>query len=169
MRTRAAVLVGGFLAAVSPAPGATPCPEHLFVVARSKNANVVIYDAQVTPSGVLDPERPVTVYWRMDADRGQREELNRIERQRAYGFDVFVGKEPGTFVMKFKAGKRRSFLVRVRGGCPEAIVTLHGHPATVTRVFVQSKEGGVTPTVEFVEIFGRDVATGADVREKFPS
>jgi hypothetical protein len=144
------------------------CPEHLFTVERSKNANIVVYDAHRTSSGELDPKRPVTVYWRLNAEKGQRADLNRIERQRAYGFDAHaVEDHPGSYRMVFNAGKKRTFLVRIRDGCAEAIATIHGHPAVVTRIFVKSKEEGMMPTVESVEIFGRDVATGASVEEKF--
>jgi hypothetical protein len=144
------------------------CPEHLFTVERSKNANVVIYDAHLTNDGGLDPERPVSVYWLLKAEQGQRADLNRIERQRAYGFDVHADKDdPGSYRMIFKAGKKRTFLVRLQDGCAQAIVKIHGRPAVVTRIFVKSKEGGVMPTVESVEFFGRDAATGAPVAEKF--
>ena len=74
---------------------------------------------------------------------------------------------PGSYRLVFKAGKKRTFLVRIRDGCAEAIATIDGRPAIVTRVFVKSKEGGAMPTVESVEFFGRDVATGAPVEEKF--
>ena len=144
------------------------CPEHLFTVERSKNANILVYDAQRTSSGELDPKRPVTVYWRLNAEKGQRADLNRIERQRAYGFDAHpVEDHPGSYRMVFNAGKKRTFLVRIRDGCAEAIATIHGHPAVVTRIFVKSKEEGMMPTVESVEIFGRGVASGAPVEEKF--
>ena len=159
-----AVVLGGSVRVAS----AEGCPEHLFTVERSKNANVVVYDAQRTSSGELDPKRPVTVYWRLNAEKGQRADLNRIERQRAYGFDVDAAKDdPGSYRLVFNAGKKRTFLVRIRDGCAEAIATINGHPAVVTRIFVKSKEEGVMPTVESVEFFGRDVATGAPVEEKF--
>ena len=37
--------------------------QSLFVIERSKNANVVQYDARLTADGVLDPKEPVKVYW----------------------------------------------------------------------------------------------------------
>lgn len=55
----------------------------LFVIERSLNANVVLYEAGLRPDGTLDPERPVHVTWRLDAEDGRREGLNLIERMRA--------------------------------------------------------------------------------------
>ncbi len=57
----------------------------LFVIARSLNANVVLYEAAYRRDGTLDPEKPLTVSWRLDAQDGRREGLNFIERMRAYG------------------------------------------------------------------------------------
>src|SRR3972149_1101371 len=60
----------------------------LFIIQRSKNANVVHYDAQLTADGKLDPKEPVIAYWVMLAKDGRREELNWIEKKKAYGFDI---------------------------------------------------------------------------------
>jgi hypothetical protein len=44
----------------------------LFIVERSKNANVVHYDARLTADGKLDPKEPVTAYWVLLAEDGRR-------------------------------------------------------------------------------------------------
>src|SRR5262245_66413420 len=41
------------------AAGSHPCPEHLLVIERSKNANIVVYDAKREPSSVLVASKPV--------------------------------------------------------------------------------------------------------------
>src|SRR5216117_743105 len=60
----------------------------LFSIERSTNANVVHYEARVTEDGKLDPADPVAVYWIMVAEDGRRQELNYLEKSRAYGFTV---------------------------------------------------------------------------------
>jgi len=57
--------------------------EHLFRIERSKNANVVQYDAQLTPEGKLKPEKPVIAYWIMNANSGEKEDLNWVEKKMA--------------------------------------------------------------------------------------
>jgi hypothetical protein len=146
-----------------PSP-ATLCPAHLFTIERSKNANVVVYDARLGDSGELDPKNPVVVYWLLKAQDGRREELNRVERQRAYGFDVDPGEDPGTFAFRLKAGKKRPFIVAMRDGCPVALGTIGGRPAILERIFVKEKPG-MTLKVESVDIFGRDGADGRPVTE----
>lgn len=145
---------------------AAPCPDHLFTIGRNKNANIVVYDASMT-SGALTASDPVTVYWIMKAQQGQRENLNVIERDKAYGFDVEPGEKPGTFSMTLKADKKKAITVLVRKGCPVALATIGGKPGILQRMFVQSKEELIEPKVEYIEIFGQDPATGASLYEKY--
>jgi len=60
----------------------------LFRVARSTNANVVLYEARLRNGGTLDEDEPVHPVWVMLAEDGRREELNFLERAMAYGVDV---------------------------------------------------------------------------------
>jgi len=150
--------------AASPAPA---CPPHLFVIGRSLNANVVVYDARLSASGELDPAAPVDVYWLMSAGRGQREALNTIERDRAYGFDVRPSKTPGTYRMVFRASFGRSLVVRLRDGCAEVTTRIDGERAILHRIFIQSRTTLFVPTVDFIEFFGHDLETGAPLYEKF--
>ena len=62
--------------------------QPLFIIERSKNANVVHYDARLNADGKLDPKEPVIAYWIMLAEDGRREDLNWIEKKKAYGFDI---------------------------------------------------------------------------------
>lgn len=151
------------LGCVEAARGA--CHEHLFVIARSKNGNVVVYDAKVDPSGRLAAQ-PVSAYWLLDGDPARREELTRIEFNRAYGFTLSPGEEQGTYTLVFKARRGRHVSLQMRGGCPVVLVNIQGHLAILRRIYVKSKEGGVIPKVEFIELFGEDAATGKPLHEK---
>src|SRR5436190_15974614 len=64
--------------------------QSLFFIERNKNANIVQYDAKLASDGLFDAREPVTGYWIMKAENGRREELNRIERELAYGFTTRV-------------------------------------------------------------------------------
>jgi hypothetical protein len=161
-----AVLFGVAMMAL-PASAADPCPEHLFVIERSKNANIVAYDANLAPTADFVASEPVKAYWLMNAKKGEREELNVVERQRAYGFDVVPGDAPATYVLTFKAGKKRQVTIRKQDGCPTAIIAIGGRSGILGKLFVKSKEGFGRPTIEYVELFGKDVANGEPLYEKF--
>ena len=81
------VPLGEASAAVAPA-----CPEHLLVIERSKNANIVVYDANRGAGGDFSPSKPVVAYWLLKGEKSKRQELNLVEWQSAYGFDVISGR-----------------------------------------------------------------------------
>ena len=143
------------------------CPAHLFVIERSKNANIVAYDANRGPAGDLTASAPVVAYWLLNGEQGKREELNVVERERAYGFDVAPGDTPGTYAMAFKAGRKRRLTVRILDGCPVATASIGGQNGILRRMFVQSKESSLQPKVEYVEFFGEDATNGGRLYEKF--
>ena len=143
------------------------CSPHLFVIERSKNANLVAYDAHRGPGGDWDNAEPVVAYWLLDGDKNRREELTAIERDRAYGVETTPRDPAGTYSMVFKAQPKRQFTIRMLNGCPVVTVSIHGHEAILRKLFIKSKETLVLPKVEYVEFFGEDAQTGAALREKF--
>src|SRR5450631_573292 len=60
----------------------------LFTIEKSSNANRVQYDARLTPEGHFDTRQPIVAYWIMAAEDGRRQELNVLERAKAYGFTL---------------------------------------------------------------------------------
>jgi hypothetical protein len=160
----------GFIVVVTTAAEARadgPCPTHLFIVARNKNGNIVAYDANRTPEGGLAADKAVVAYWLLDGDPARREDLNAIEWNRAYGFDLKKGAENGTQMLVFKAGSNRPLTIKIVGGCAQAVGKISGEPAILRKIFIQAKEGGLRPSVETVEFYGEDPGTGQAVYEKF--
>jgi hypothetical protein len=145
----------------------TTCPPHLFVIARSKNANIVAYAANIGPDDALNNSEPVLVYWLLNGDKDKREELTAIERDRAYGVEVTPGDEPGTYKMVFKAQRKRHFTIRMHNGCPVVMIPIRGHNAILRKLYVKSKETLVLPKVDYIEFFGEDADTGKELEEKF--
>jgi hypothetical protein len=138
---------------------------RLFHIERSKNANVVVYDARLTADGRLDAGDPVVAYWMELARDGRRKKLSGIERRFAYGFKArFV--DDDTVVLKMAAKIGRQITVDVAAGQPRAIIEIAGHRSVLDRVYVQSTGKGPWPSVEFLDVFGVDLETGVDRRER---
>jgi len=145
-----------------PAPPARSCPSELFRIARSTNANVVVYEARLFSSGALDRQEPVHASWVMLALDGHREELNFLERGLAYGFDA---REDGeNLELRLRAQPGRPIVVRFRDGCPAAFMTVAGRETILRRIFVQVG-GGPFPEVQSVELTGLVPGDGSEVRE----
>jgi hypothetical protein len=142
--------------------------ENLFTIARSKNANVVRYDIQRGPDGLLNPAQPINAYWLMLAENGRREGLSWMERELAYGFSI-SRVTPSGFSLRLLAFKQREIQVHHDGVSYRARVVIAGKSATLNRIFVRADEGGgLLPHVRYVELQG--IADGgAPVTERIPA
>lgn len=154
----------GALAALSwgnVAEGASP--GELFRIERSKNRNVVVYRAQGSSRG-LSKAAPVSAYWLMLAEDGHREELTWAERRLAYGFEVSdVTSERCRLTLR--ACSRRALSVERVDGAFRALGQVAGERALLERIFVQTREGALLPSVQYVDLFGKSRG-GASLRER---
>jgi hypothetical protein len=164
---RRLALIAALAAALAPGrAGAEESCGPLFVIARSLNANVVLYEAAVRPDGALDPEKPVRVTWRLDAQDGRREGLNFVERIRAYGVDVTRIAGTDAWRVKVRALPTRKLVLHAGTGCPFVTAEVGGRDAILRRVFVTAT-GGLLPKVTSVDLSGVDVETALPVTERF--
>jgi hypothetical protein len=144
---------------------AAPHTQTLFVIARSKNANVLHYDVRLE-DGKLDLGEPMVAYWVMHAEDGRRESLTFLERELAYGFRIVSRVTADGFRVGLKAFSRREFAVRRNAdGTYRAHVRIDGQKAVLDRIFVTSQGGGVTPSVKCVDLFGT-LASGKKIHER---
>ena len=139
--------------------------QPLFVIERSTNANVVHYDANLTPNGELDRRQPVNAYWIMAARDGHREELSAFEKSRAYGFNIEPEEDSHAFRLELVAQKNRAIRVYRNGDMVHAETTIGGRRAYLTRIFVNAHKVLAVPTIHSIELFGIDPKTGQTVHE----
>jgi hypothetical protein len=140
--------------------------QRLFVIERSKNANVVVYDVHLDDDGYLDAKEPLTAYWILNAEGGGRAKLNWFQWKYAYGFTV-LGK-PTRDGLRFHmvAVPKRVIVVRRADGAYRAELTVAGRPCELVSFYVHTRETGVVPTVLYVDIHGKDLASGRPVVER---
>ncbi|MBX3203722.1 MAG: DUF4833 domain-containing protein [Labilithrix sp.] len=162
--SRRSALGGAAVALVSGSAVAGAIYQPLFRIERSKNANVVQYDAVLESLDKLVPSGPVAVYWILLAEDGRREGLSALDR-RAYGFKVAA--EPGgSWLVYLNAAKDRSIRVLRWQGRWAAQIVIGGKSAVLTRMFVASDESAFIPRVKWVDLFGVDMVTGQPVTER---
>lgn len=141
--------------------------DHLFRIERSKNTNIVYYDVQLTPEGKLDPEKPIVAYWIMHANKGEKEDLNWIEKKMAYGFKVKHDSKGDFWIMDLVADIQREIKVYKINGKYHAETLIDNRPAFLERIYIKSIEGGINPKVKYMEFFGKCIKTGDNLYEKF--
>ena len=84
----------------------------------------------------------------------------------AYGFEVEDPAADGTREMKLVAWEDRKIqLTRTEEGNWRAETTIDGEKAYLTKLYIQTDEGGLTPTVKYVDLYGETVDGGNPIKE----
>ncbi len=140
----------------------------LFYVQRDPNANTVVYELNKTADGKLNEKEPVHAFWIRYADGGERKELNYVQRRFAYGLHT---KKMGndSYELTFVSyAKLALYLRKAPDGNYHVYTTIHKQEAILDRVFVRVEGGSFwVPNVVYVELKGRNAATGKAVTERF--
>jgi hypothetical protein len=145
----------------------TPDRQHLFKIERSKNANIVQYDAQVGSDGKLFKKEPVVAYWIRLAEQGQVEKLSWIQRTFAYGFKAKLDRDRETAELDMSADFGRPIMVIREGDQYRATAPIDGSQSYLEKIFIQAHGKGISVTVEYIELFGEDMQTGESRYQKF--
>jgi hypothetical protein len=140
--------------------------QPLFIIQRSKNANVVHYDAQLTADGKLDPKVPVIAYWVMLARDGRRMNLNWVEKKMAYGINIKPDPSVNGYKMTIVAATQRSITVKKVGSTVRAEIVIDGRPAILEKMYINASERLTGPKVHYLELYGKDVQTAEKRFEK---
>jgi hypothetical protein len=140
----------------------------LFYIQRDPNANTLIYELNTDKTGELDTDNPLHVYWIRYADKGQREELNYIQRKFAYGVTAKQVKND-QFDIRFVAYKKMPLnLQKSNDGKYHIFATIANKQAILNRIFVKVEGGSFwIPNIVYVEMKGTDPATGKEIMERF--
>ena len=138
---------------------------RLFVIERSKNANIVCYDVNLNKDGKINPLKPLYAYWIMRAGNGSKRNLNMFEKK-AYGF--IIKNIPGTdnYTLTLAAFNKKQIKILQKNSQITPIIEINGRQAVLKKIYVKSVEKDILPQVLYVEVFGKDLQTKASVYEK---
>jgi hypothetical protein len=138
----------------------------LFIVERSKNANVVHYDARLTADGNLDPKEPVIAYWVLLAEDGRRKKLSWIEKKKAYGFAIKPDQSGNGYKMTLVAAPKHQITLKQEKDAVRAEAVIDGRPAILEKMYINASDGLLGPKVRYIEVYGKDLQTGEKRYEK---
>ena len=143
-------------------------PNQVFYVQRSLNSNTIIYTARIDADGRLDPKRPVDVYWRRYNDDGERKELSSLERSMAFGVKSEpVAGQPGSYMIRVVSYPKRAALLKIVDGVPRLEMKVAGVAAKLDHAYLDVDDSGSVPSVNRVDLYGIELATGKPVKESF--
>jgi hypothetical protein len=138
----------------------------LFIVERSKNANVVHYNARLTADGDIDPKEPVIAYWVLLAEDCRRKKLSWTEKKMAYGFAIKPDHSGNSYKMTLVAAPEHQIIVKKEKDAVRAEVVIDGRPAVLEKMYINASDGLLGPKVRYIEVYGKDLQTGEERREK---
>jgi hypothetical protein len=143
-----------------------PRTESLFKIERSKNANIIQYDAQIGTDGRLLKKEPVIGYWIRLNEQGQVQELSWLQRTFAFGFSAKYHSSSNTATVDMVADLGQPIIVKQVDKKYIATVDFDGETSQLEKIFIQAHGKGMSVTVEYVEIFAKDLKTGKDTYAK---
>jgi len=140
---------------------------NLFVIERSKNANIVKYDAILTDDGKIDTKKTIDAYWLLYAKKnGEREELSAFDKK-AYGFKVKYNEQNKNFDFVLKAVKEKPMILNLYDNVAKVVIKINNIDCFLEKVYIESKDGAFgIPKVSYYELFGKEVATGNPQQQK---
>jgi uncharacterized protein DUF4833 len=141
---------------------------RLFYVQRTPNTNTIVYDVNMDAGGKPDPDEPVKVYWMKFAERGQKEDLNFIQRRFAYGLNATaLGND--SYDIRFVSYKKfKLTLMKAPDGKYHIFASISQKQAILNRIFIKIDGGSFwIPNVLYVQVNGTDPVTGKEMVERF--
>jgi hypothetical protein len=142
--------------------------DRLFYVQRTPNSNTIVYDINRDKNGKPDTEEPVKVYWIKYNEKGQKEDLNYIQRKFAYGLN-FKPLGNDNYDIRFVSYKKfKLTLMKTDDGKYHIFAVISQKQVILDHIFVKI-EGGTfwIPNVAYVEVEGTNPKTGREMVERF--
>eukprot|EP00906_Rhabdomonas_costata_P028110 RCo039883 len=153
-------------------------PNIFCVITRSKNQNVVVYEANVKDGAFPEKGDVLQVYWldidpeyvkknRAKGKTDDREELIWMEKKIAYGAHAHARPEPGTYEVHFVALPKQHAVLKMDPATkrPRLYAEVNGKTVMLKQMYVHAEEGLLKPKVLYVMLICMD-ADGKEFTHK---
>ncbi len=138
----------------------------LFYIQRNLNRNKIIYEANFNKDGTLNKKNPIKAYWIMVDEKGQKENLNYIEKKMAYGFKS-QKISSNRYIVKLNAYKsKKLFLIQKQPFEATVYTYINGVKSKLTRLYINADNSSFWPKVEYIKIEGEQKNNGLYIAEK---
>lgn len=131
---------------------------QLFYLQRTPNTNTIVCELNLK-NGKLDTQTPIHVFWLRYGDKGQREELDYIQRKFAYGISNRKIAE-NQYELNFVSYKKyKMYLQLAADGKFHVYTLINKKMCILNKIYIEIKGGTFwVPHVEYVEISGTQPA-----------
>lgn len=143
---------------------------QLFYLQRTSNTNTIVCELNLNSKGELNEDNPVHVFWIRYPEGGMRKELSYIQRVFAYGIKAKM-ESAGKYKLHFVSYKKQTlYLMRSpHDNKYRVYATINQRQVVLSRIFIRIDPGGSfwSPNVIYMELKGKDEATGKEMMERF--
>ena len=143
--------------------------QRLFIIERSKNANLVVYYLNFEDDGSLNEKEPVRVQWESFGwtDQPTSNGISWLEKKAAYGFSsVKVGDDEYELTL-VALPQRKATLKRTAQGEYAVYLTIDSKEVILRKLYVSTTQGFVgLPKVHYVDLFGHIDGSAELCRER---
>lgn len=130
---------------------------HLFIIERSKDKNVINYDLNKNSNGSLDLNNPITIHWKKTS--GNIENLTWIQAKYAYGIKV-THKSKELVKFKFVSYENKELMLIKRNKGYSVILNEGNSVVEVKKIYIHFNGGSFWfPEIPQVDIEGIDTIT----------
>ena len=138
---------------------------RLFHIERSKNPNIVCYDANLDEDGKFNIQNPVEGYWVLLAKKNDKiEDLSDSDRK-SYGFTTKYDEKSNSFDFSLKVIDRKMTILMVDGR-PKLKILINNMDAYLEKIYIQTKDVLGGPKISFYTLYGKTAYTNEPIEEK---
>lgn len=142
----------------------------IFEVKHSKSPNVVVYQANKTLSKVLNPEKPIDVYWLMNTKGKKTEPLTSLEWRLAFGYKLITLVKGKKYRISLNAIKNKDILISLgQNSKVDAYMLINGNYSKLSGVYIDFEYSFYLPKVKYVEFTGYSLSTEKKCSERIYS
>lgn len=139
----------------------------IFEVRHSKSPNVVVYQANKTISKLLNPEKPLEVYWLMNTKGKKTEALTTLEWKLAFGYKLMSLVKGKKYKISLNAIKDKEIVISLdENGKAEAFMQINRNYSKLNGVYIDFEYSFYLPKVKYVEFTGNSTSTGKKCTER---
>lgn len=148
-------------------PDPPAIPNMLFYLQRQPNNNTIVVELN-QKNGVVDEDHPVHVYWIRYQERGQKQELNFIQKTFAYGMQ---SKKLSDNLYELNFVSYKKMKIRLEKGSDNKWRAFtnpgSGSNLLLKKIYIHINGGSFwKPNVEYVEFRGIDQTINKEVRSR---
>lgn len=142
----------------------------LFYIQLNENHNIIVYDINYNADKTVNEQEPVHTYWIRYSENGQNKELTYFQRHLVYGLEAkLIDKDKQAYILKFVSYKKKKIYVSKTGtnNKHNAYMDIQGKISLLNKIFIQVESGTFgLPTVKYVELYGKEIATNKTIMER---